>query len=138
MQKLLELASPNIDAEDTLKRLADAMDAPNTPEKIQTKEIFDYEEGELNRDNAAMITANLLPENAIVSDESGTSGGSFRYTASASFHDWLIITGGSIGQGLPVAVGAAVAHQVERLFLYKPMVVACIHYKLCGPWRERT
>ena len=86
--ELLELASPDIDAEDTLKRLADAMDAPNTPEKIQTKEIFGYEEGELNRENAAMITANLLPENAIVSDESGTSGSSFfRYTASASFHD---------------------------------------------------
>ena len=114
--ELLELASPNIDAEDTLKRLADAMDAPNTPDKRQTKEIFGYEEGELNRDNAAMITANLLPENAIVSDESGTSGGSFfRYTASASFHDWLIITGGSIGQGLPVAVGAAVAHPSRKV-----------------------
>jgi len=63
-----------------------------------------------------MITANLLPENAIVSDESGTSGGSFfRYTAAASFHDWLIITGGSIGQGLPVAVGAAVAHPSRKV-----------------------
>ena len=52
----------------------------------------------------------LLPEGAIVSDEGNTSGlfapGA---TAGAPPHDWLCLTGGAIGQGLPVAVGAAVA-----------------------------
>ena len=114
--QLLELASPYVNAEDTLERLADAMEAPSKPTNIQAKKIFEYEKGKLDRESAAMITANLLPENAIVSDESGTSGGSFfRYTASSSFHDWLIITGGSIGQGLPVAVGAAVAHPDRKV-----------------------
>lgn len=52
----------------------------------------------------------LLPEGAIVTDESNTSGlfvaGA---TAGAPPHDWLALTGGSIGIGLPLAVGAAVA-----------------------------
>src|SRR5665647_3986018 len=58
----------------------------------------------------------LLPEGAIVSDEGNTSGlfavGS---TAGAPPHDWLCLTGGAIGQGLPVAVGAAVASPGRRV-----------------------
>ncbi len=52
----------------------------------------------------------LLPEDAIVSDEGNTSGlFAAGATAGAPPHDWLCLTGGAIGQGLPVAVGAAVA-----------------------------
>jgi acetolactate synthase-1/2/3 large subunit len=58
----------------------------------------------------------LLPEGAIVSDEGNTSGlfapGS---TSGAPPHDWLCLTGGAIGQGLPVAVGAAVASPGRRV-----------------------
>ena len=58
---------------------------------------------------AAAIGA-LLPEGAVVSDEGNTSGifvsGA---TAGAPPHDWLCLTGGAIGQGLPLATGAAVA-----------------------------
>jgi acetolactate synthase-1/2/3 large subunit len=52
----------------------------------------------------------LLPENAIVVDESITSGrGLLAATAGSPPHDWIVNTGGSIGNGLPLAVGAAVA-----------------------------
>ena len=52
----------------------------------------------------------LLPEGAIVSDESNTSGlGLGPATAGAPPHDWLTLTGGAIGQGLPLAAGAALA-----------------------------
>ncbi|HEY5110340.1 MAG TPA: acetolactate synthase large subunit [Acidimicrobiales bacterium] len=58
----------------------------------------------------------LLPEEAIVSDEGNTSGlfapGA---TAGAPPHDWLTLTGGAIGQGLPVAVGASVAARDRRV-----------------------
>jgi acetolactate synthase-1/2/3 large subunit len=58
----------------------------------------------------------LLPEGAIVSDEGNTSGlfapGA---TAGSPPHDWLCLTGGAIGQGLPVAVGAAVAAPARRV-----------------------
>jgi acetolactate synthase-1/2/3 large subunit len=58
----------------------------------------------------------LLPKGAIVSDEGNTSGlfapGA---TAGSPPHDWLCLTGGAIGQGLPVAVGAAVAAPDRRV-----------------------
>jgi acetolactate synthase-1/2/3 large subunit len=58
----------------------------------------------------AQAVGALLPEGAIVSDEANTSGlFAPAQTAGAPVHDWLCLTGGAIGQGLPVAVGAAVA-----------------------------
>lgn len=58
----------------------------------------------------------LLPEAAIVSDESATSGFRARgHSAGAPPHEWLTLTGGAIGQGLPVAVGAAVACPGRRV-----------------------
>jgi acetolactate synthase-1/2/3 large subunit len=55
------------------------------------------------------ITA-LMPEGAVVSDEAIT-GGQWAYIAAqnAKPHDWLSLTGGAIGDGIPMAVGAAVA-----------------------------
>ena len=52
----------------------------------------------------------LLPENAIVIDEAITSGLMLApFTAGAPRHDLITLTGGAIGQGLPNAVGAAIA-----------------------------
>ncbi len=52
----------------------------------------------------------LMPEDAIVSDEAATCGmGIFPYTENAVRHDWLTLTGGAIGQGLPLSLGAAIA-----------------------------
>jgi acetolactate synthase-1/2/3 large subunit len=66
--------------------------------------------GELNADKVCQAIAAALPEGAIISDESQTSGVTLAmHTAGAARHDLLTLTGGAIGQGLPVAVGAAVA-----------------------------
>jgi acetolactate synthase-1/2/3 large subunit len=66
--------------------------------------------GPLTPESAADAIAALLPEGAIVIDEGVTSGG---YVAAATAggprHDWLNVTGGAIGIGLPLAVGTAVA-----------------------------
>ena len=52
----------------------------------------------------------LMPHDSIVSDEAATCGlGIFPATESAPPHDWLMLTGGAIGQGLPLSLGAAVA-----------------------------
>ncbi len=61
--------------------------------------------------------AALMPEDAIISDEAVTSGRSAAaQTAGAPRHDWLNVTGGSIGQGLPVALGAAIACPERQVF----------------------
>ena len=66
--------------------------------------------GALDANSAALAIAHFLPENAVVVDEAITSGlAIFPLTATAQPHDWLNQTGGSIGWGLPAAVGAAIA-----------------------------
>nr|WP_304442182.1 acetolactate synthase large subunit [Mycobacterium sp. 3519A] len=66
--------------------------------------------GPLRPDNWAAVVGALLPEGAIISDEANTSGLLLPdATAASPTHDVLTLTGGAIGQGLPVAVGAAIA-----------------------------
>ena len=66
--------------------------------------------GALTAANAAAVVGALLPEGAVVVDEANTSGiGLPAATAGAPRHDWLTLTGGAIGYGLPAATGAAVA-----------------------------
>jgi acetolactate synthase-1/2/3 large subunit len=66
--------------------------------------------GAITPENLGASLAALLPENAIVVDEAVTTGrGFFAPTRLAPPHDWLSNMGGSIGMGMPVATGAAVA-----------------------------
>jgi acetolactate synthase-1/2/3 large subunit len=66
--------------------------------------------GALNHARIAQAIACAIPENAIIVDESITTGrGFFPPTAAAAPHDWLQNMGGSIGFSTPVATGAAVA-----------------------------
>ncbi len=66
--------------------------------------------GPLNVQTSADVIGALLPEGAIVVDESNTSGFLLpQATAGAPAHDWLTLTGGAIGYALPVSVGAAIA-----------------------------
>ncbi len=63
----------------------------------------------------AQTIAALMPENAIVSDESISYGrGFYQHTFAAPPHDWLHLTGGAIGDGLPLATGAAIAADGQR------------------------
>ena len=72
--------------------------------------------GPLTAEAVCAALGALLPEGAIVSDEGNTSGlFAAGFTAGAPPHDWLCLTGGAIGQGLPVAVGAAVACRDRRV-----------------------
>jgi acetolactate synthase-1/2/3 large subunit len=66
--------------------------------------------GELSAAKACKAVGHLLPEGAILVDEAITSGLMLgAMTAGAPRHDLLTLTGGAIGQGLPSALGAAVA-----------------------------
>ena len=66
--------------------------------------------GTLDADKVCTIVARLLPENAIICDESVSSGRVFyQQCHNAPQHDYLQLTGGAIGEGIPMCVGAAVA-----------------------------
>jgi acetolactate synthase-1/2/3 large subunit len=108
---IMRLADERVDAEDTLRRLADTLNAPDQPIDLQaSQELPIVKDGPLDQTSLGIIAAQLLPERAIVSDEGVSSGGQvYRYSAGAPKHDWMTITGGAIGQGLPLATGAAIA-----------------------------
>lgn len=105
------LASPHEDVTGALQALARALDAGPDFSTVEARRPDRLPAGApLNTETAGVVLGALLPENAIVSDESGTSGEyAFRLTAGAPPHDWLCLTGGAIGQGVPVATGAALA-----------------------------
>jgi len=98
------------DPADALARLADAVGAPVDGATIQPPVRPELPAGPLTADGVCQALGALLPEGAIVSDEGNTSGlFAAGHTAGAPPHEWLTPTGGAIGQGLPAAVGAAVA-----------------------------
>ena len=91
-----------------MEELADRLGAPEAPASVASP--AELPTGPLRSDNWASVIGALLPENAIISDEANTSGLLLPYaTAASPPHDVLTLTGGAIGQGLPVAVGAAIA-----------------------------
>ena len=105
-----ELAAPGQDAVASLEALAAALDADGAAPPLQDASRPARPTGELTADSVCQAIGAVLPENAIVSDEALTSGVTLAsHTAGAPRHDVLSLTGGAIGQGLPVAVGAAVA-----------------------------
>ena len=66
--------------------------------------------GTLDQDIISLVLANMIPENAIISDESVTTGRQFfTDTYGSNPHTWIQVTGGAIGCGLPLATGAAIA-----------------------------
>lgn len=91
-----------------LAPLAEHLGAPAAPAPDAAPR--DLPKGPLTVANWAEVIGALLPENAIISDEANTGGVLIpAATAASPPHDVLTLTGGAIGQGLPVAVGAAIA-----------------------------
>ena len=103
------LARAGDDAVDALERLADLV-APGVAPVLQEPTVPELPSGGLTAQSLAETIGAVLPEHAIVADESITSGRSLPLTTAGSPpHDLLTLTGGAIGHGLPMATGAAVA-----------------------------
>ena len=109
--QLIELSSPLQDGKYALNALSDLFGGTRIDKQLIPNETIDMPiSGTLGPDNIGQIFAGLLPEETIVCDEAATSG--FFVTPhawNAKPIDWLALTGGSIGQGLPLATGAAIA-----------------------------
>lgn len=113
---ILSLAEPAEDATAALEALCAALGVKpavaTRPTRLKT-----VTEGRLTPDAVGSILAQMLPENAIVSVEGGTCG--YPFTTASSFAarcTLLTNTGGAIGQGLPVALGAAIACPDRKVF----------------------
>ena len=108
--KLHVLATPEENSIQALCDLVEELGANTITPPAYDPYRPELETGDLNQMTVAAAVGAFLPENAIVSDESGTSGiGLLKLTRGAPVHDWMYLTGGSIGQALPLATGAAVA-----------------------------
>jgi acetolactate synthase-1/2/3 large subunit len=109
------MARPEHDQAAALAALAAELDAPPLPAPDPAAPAGPAK-GAISSEAFARSLAALLPENAIVADESVTFGRAlFPGTSAAAPHDWMSVTGGAIGGGIPLATGAAVAAPDRRV-----------------------
>jgi len=105
-----ELSPPGCDVVSSLDGLVAALGASKVAPLLQALSVPRRPDGPLTAEKVCQAIGAILPEGAILSDEAITSAATLpANTAGAPKHDWLTLTGGAIGQGLPVAVGAAIA-----------------------------
>ncbi len=112
--RLHVLSRVDQDAAEGLRALAAALNAPPVPipDPGPRPEAV---RGAPSPEGLAQTVAALMPENAIISDESISYGrGFYPHTFAAPPHDWLHLAGGAIGDGLPVATGAAIGAERQR------------------------
>ncbi len=110
------LAAADQDVRAAIEALESAVGRRGPAAPRQPAGVPDLPGGPLTAETVCQALGALLPEGAIVSDEGNTSGlWAAGATAGAPPHDWLCLTGGAIGQGLPVALGAAMAARDRRV-----------------------
>jgi len=113
--RVIDLARVDQDINGALQALADRLGArtqapQGVADALASPSLQALPTGRPDPAGIGQVLAAVLPEQAIVVDESVSTGRGFETpTASARPHDWLNVMGGSIGFGLPAAVGAAIA-----------------------------
>lgn len=113
---LLTLAEPHQDTVGALEMLADALDAREPGQKV-ARVIPDLPaRADLDANSMGAIIARLMPDDAILSDNSLTAGmGLHNSLKHGPTHDWLVLTGGAIGDAPPMALGAAIACPARKV-----------------------
>ncbi|MFV0532321.1 MAG: acetolactate synthase large subunit [Cumulibacter sp.] len=108
--RVIEVAREDQDLTRALESLVAELGAEHAT--VRTSELLlpQVPSGAMSIDKLGALIGALLPEDAIVVDESITSGRALvPETESVRPHDWLVGSGGSIGYAMPCGVGAAVA-----------------------------
>ncbi len=108
------LAREDQDAESALRTLVDELGVPEVaiPDPGPRPDIVT---GASTPEGLARTLAAVIPEHAIISDESVSYGrGFYKNTHAAPAHDWLHLVGGAIGAGMPMATGAAIGGGGQR------------------------
>jgi len=108
--EIYELANVDQDSLAALQAVAEQLSATEAAEMTPAAPDMPAPSGVLSPLAIGQTLSMLMPKSAIVSDEAATCGlGIFPTTENAAPHDWMMITGGAIGQGLPLSLGAAIA-----------------------------
>ena len=107
--EVISIGGYEIDGGQALAALAEALGATESADPVALASPG-MPTGELDGMKVGASLARHLPENAFVSDDAATNSvGTWLGTIGARPHDWMPLSGGSLGQGMPVALGAAVA-----------------------------
>jgi acetolactate synthase-1/2/3 large subunit len=107
--EILHLAHEHEDGPAALTALAGAVGGSAVAAKVALA-LPELPSGKFNAFTIGQAIARFLPEGAVISDDAATSSApALAAAATGRPHVHLPLTGGSIGQGLPVALGAAVA-----------------------------
>lgn len=116
--EVLHITDASGDSAQALADLADALDCPDQPTLAPRADA-----PELDRDqplNPGFVGLSLLrhmPDESIICDDATTSGmGVFPWLENGPDHEWLCLTGGAIGSGMPQAIGAAMASPKQQVF----------------------
>ncbi len=108
--EILKLADVHQDTAAALQAVAREIGASVPAETARSASEILPPCGALSPLAIAQSLVQLMPDQAIVSDEAATCGlPMFSVTENAPPHEWMTITGGAIGQGLPLSLGAAIA-----------------------------
>ncbi len=114
--EVLVLDGPDGDAAASLEGLALALEAAAQPLRLNAAIVSERPTGPLNAASLAAAIAWSLEEGTVVVDESNTGGIYLAgATQGAPQHEWMTLTGGAIGYGLPAAVGAAIGRPDARI-----------------------
>lgn len=117
---VVDLADHGNDLAQTLEMLAEEIGAASAEPILAPFSQTEIEEptGPLSPETIARAMARRLPENAIICEESITSGGGFAQLAPGlNPHDHLPLTGGAIGEGIPLSIGAGIACPDRKIIL---------------------
>jgi acetolactate synthase-1/2/3 large subunit len=129
------LAAAGDDVLGALDALAEELGAPHDLGPVQARVRPDLPTGELDSEKIWRALANLMAEQSIIADESITASfGAGKWMGGAAQHDWLAVMGGAIGQGIPVATGAAVACPDRKVI--NTQADGSAMYTLQGLWTQ--
>ncbi|MDR3683542.1 MAG: acetolactate synthase large subunit [Geothrix sp.] len=132
--EIFVLSTPEQDATAALAALAQRLGAPDLP-PADPGPRPDAPQGAITPEGVAQSLAALMPEQAIIIDEAISYGrGFFPGTHAAPPHDWLMLVGGAIGEGIPLAVGAAIGAPGRRVIALQGDGSAM--YSLAGLWTQ--
>jgi len=108
------LTSPEEDSLDALEWLAARLKAGRTKPQLFERKPIPLPTGALHTRGAIQAIAATIPKGAIICTDSGIGNAAYPHCQNTAPHSWLSLTGGAIGQGGPVATGAALACPRQR------------------------